>query len=115
MTMFIYMISFVWPFQFLPTMVLLIITLLFLVMLVQNRIVVRRVKKYLADTHFTGNMMEEAVKISDNNVVRFVIREKYIEHLYTDTCSQRMGLPPKSGKNACILKTRMLRLPVSAI
>ena len=51
--MFIYMISFVWPFQFLPTMVLLIITLLFLVMLVQNRIVVRRVKKYLADTHFT--------------------------------------------------------------
>ena len=82
MTMFIYMISFVWPFQFLPTMVLLIITLLFLVMLVQNRIVVRRVKKYLADTHFTGNMMEEAVKISDNNVVRFVIREKYIHRLY---------------------------------
>ena len=82
MTMFIFIISFVWPFQFLPTMVLLIITLLFLLMLVQNRIVVRRVKKYLADTHFTGNMMEEAVKISDNNVVRFVIREKYIHRLY---------------------------------
>ena len=82
MTMFIFIISFVWPFQFLPTMVLLIITLLFLLMLVQNRIVVRRVKKYLADTHFTGNMMEEAVKISDNNVVCFVIREKYIHRLY---------------------------------
>ena len=82
MTMFIFIIAFVWPFQFLPTMVLLIIFILFLAILVRNRVVARRVKKYLADTHFTGNMMEEAVKISDNNVVRFIIREKYIEHLY---------------------------------
>ena len=101
MTMFIFIISFVWPFQFLPTMVLLIITLLFLLMLVQNRIVVRRVKKYLADTHFTGNMMEEASFARNISIV------------FTDTCSQRMGLPPKSGKNACILKTGMLRLPIS--
>ena len=78
----LFIIAFAWPFQTLPTLLLAIIALAFLGMLLQNRIVVRRVKKRLADTNFTGNMMEEAVKISDNNVVRFVIRERYIECLY---------------------------------
>lgn len=78
----LFIIAFAWPFQTLPTLLLAIIALAFLGMLLQNRIVVRRVKKRLADTNFTGNMMEEAVKISDNNVVRFIIREKYIERLY---------------------------------
>lgn len=78
----LFIIAFAWPFQTLPTLLLAIIAIAFLGMLLQNRIVVRRVKKRLADTNFTGNMMEEAVKISDNNVVRFVIRERYIECLY---------------------------------
>lgn len=78
----LFIIAFAWPFQTLPTLLLAIIAIAFLGMLIQNRIVVRRVKKRLADTNFTGNMMEEAVKISDNNVVRFVIRERYIECLY---------------------------------
>ena len=80
--LYLFIIAFVWPLQTLPTLLLAIIAIAFLGMLIQNRIVVRRVKKRLADTNFTGNMMEEAVKISDNNVVRFVIREKYIECLY---------------------------------
>ena len=80
--LYLFIIAFVWPLQTLPTLLLAIIALAFLGMLLQNRIVVRRVKKRLADTNFTGNMMEEAVKISDNNVVRFVIRERYIECLY---------------------------------
>ena len=78
----LFIIAFAWPFQTLPTLLLAIIAIAFLGMLLQNRIVVRRVKKRLADTNFTENMMEEAVKISDNNVVRFVIRERYIECLY---------------------------------
>ena len=80
--LYLFIIAFVWPLQTLPTLLLAIIAIAFLGMLIQNRIVVRRVKKRLADTNFTGNMMEEAVKISDNNVVRFVIRERYIECLY---------------------------------
>ena len=78
----LFIIAFAWPFQTLPTLLLAIIAIAFLGMLLQNRIVVRRVKKRMADTNFTENMMEEAVKISDNNVVRFVIRERYIECLY---------------------------------
>lgn len=80
--LYLFIIAFVWPLQTLPTLLLAIIAIAFLGMLIQNRIVVRRVKKRLADTNFTENMMEEAVKISDNNVVRFVIRERYIECLY---------------------------------
>ena len=91
--LYLFIISFVWPLQTLPTLLLAIIALAFLGMLIQNRIVVRRVKKRLADTNFTGNMMEEAVKIGDNNVVRFIIRDKYIERLYGH-------LFPKQGLSA---------------
>jgi signal transduction histidine kinase len=59
-----------------------LVVLLFLAMLIQNRLMARRVRKRLADIHFTGQMMEQAVKISDSNVVRFVVRDQFIYQLY---------------------------------
>lgn len=79
---YLFIISAVWTFQPIPTMLCVLIALLFLVILVQNRIVVRRVRKRLEETNFTGKMMEQAVKISACNVVRFVIRDGYIDQLY---------------------------------
>ena len=79
---YLFIISAAWTFQPIPTLLCVLIALAFLGMLVQNRIVVRRVRKRLDETHFTGKMMEQAVKISASNVVRFVIREGYIYQLY---------------------------------
>ena len=79
---YLFIISAVWTFQPIPTLLCVLIALLFLGMLVQNRIVVRRVRKRLEETSFTGQMMEQAVKISACNVVRFVIRDGYIDQLY---------------------------------
>ena len=79
---YLFIISAVWTFQPIPTLLCVLIALLFLGMLVQNRMVVRRVRKRLEETNFTGKMMEQAVKISACNVVRFVIRDGYIDQLY---------------------------------
>ena len=83
-------ISAVWTFQFIPTLLCVLIALAFLGMLVQNRIVVRRVRKRLDETNFTGKMMEQAVQISASNVVRFSIRDGYIEQLYGDIFPERI-------------------------
>lgn len=83
-------ISAVWTFQFIPTLLCVLIALAFLGMLVQNRIVVRRVRKRLDETNFTGKMMEQAVQISASNVVRFSIRDGYIEQLYGDILPARI-------------------------
>jgi len=71
-----------WTFQFIPTLVIALVAVAFLVMLVQNRIVVKRVRSRLAETDFTSKMMEQAVKINASNVVRFAIHEGIIEQLY---------------------------------
>ena len=80
-----------------PTLLCVLVAVLFLGMLVQNRIVVRRVRKRLDETHFTGKMMEQAVKISASNVVRFVIREGYIYQLYGNIFPNR-GLTSEEWK-----------------
>ena len=79
---YLYIISAVWTFQTLPTFLCVLVVLLFLAMLIQNRLMARRVRKRLADIHFTGQMMEQAVKISDSNVVRYGIRDQFIYQLY---------------------------------
>ena len=71
-----------WTFQFIPTLVIALVAVAFLVMLVQNRIVVKRVRSRLAETDFTSKMMDQAVKINASNVVRFAIHEGIIEQLY---------------------------------
>ena len=84
MTMYVYLyiILAAWTFQVLPTLLCVVVALAFLGMLIQNRVVVRRVRRRLAETHFTGKMMEQAVMTSASNVVRYVIREGYMEQLY---------------------------------
>ena len=74
--------AFVWPLQPLPTIFGTIILIVFIVMLVNNRLIVMRVRKRMNESQFTGRMMEQAVKISENNVVRYVPRDKYIYNLY---------------------------------
>ena len=86
-----------WTFQFIPTLLCVLIALGFLLMLVQNRLVVRRVRKRLAETTFTGKMMEQAVHISASNVVRFVIRDGYIDQLYGHLFPER-GLTVEEWK-----------------
>ena len=79
---YLYIISAAWTFQFIPTVLFVLIASAFLIMLIDNIIVVRRVRKRMAETHFTGKMMEQAVKTTASNVVRYVIREGYIYQLY---------------------------------
>ena len=87
---YLFIISVVWTFQFIPTLLCVLIALAFLGMLVQNRIVVRRVRKRLDETNFTGKMMEQAVQISASNVVRLSIRDGYIVQLYGDIFPERI-------------------------
>jgi signal transduction histidine kinase/PAS domain-containing protein len=79
---YLFIISAAWTFQFIPTLVIALVAVAFLGMLVQNRIVVKRVRSRLAETDFTSKMMEQAVKINASNVVRFAIHEGIIEQLY---------------------------------
>ena len=91
MTTYTYLfILFVWPFQTLTTIIAAIILVLFAVMLANNRLIVRRIRKRMEESAFTGKMMEQAVHTSANNVVRFDIRDHYIHSLYG-------GLFPKDG------------------
>ena len=79
---YLFILAAAWTFEFVPTLICVLVALAFLGMLIQNRLVVRRVRKRMAETTFTGKMMEQAVQISASNVVRFVIREGYIYQLY---------------------------------
>ena len=74
--------AFVWPFQPLTTSIGAIVLVLFIVMLVNNRLIVMRVRKRMRDSQFTSKMMEQAVKISDNNVVCYVPRDRHIYNLH---------------------------------
>ena len=87
---YLFIISAVWTFQLIPTLMCVLIALGFLGMLVQNRLVVRRVRKRLDETNFTGKMMEQAVQISASNVVRFSIRDGFIVQLYGDIFPERI-------------------------
>ena len=86
---YLFIISAAWTFQFIPTLVIALIAVAFLGMLVQNRIVVNRVRSRLAETDFTSKMMEQAVKINASNVVRFAIHEGIIEQLYGSIFPER--------------------------
>lgn len=70
--------AFVWPFQPLTTSIGAIVLVLFIAMLVNNRLIVKRVRKRMRDSQFTSKMMEQAVKISDNNVVCYVPDRKSV-------------------------------------
>ena len=68
--------------QLLPSVLAVLVVVSFIVVLVRNRVIIRRVRQGgdLADS--SNIIMQQALKISANNVVRFDIREGYIYKLY---------------------------------
>ena len=65
-----------------PVLVTLLIIVVFAAVLVSNRIVYRRVRKRMQDADATGAMIQQALKDSTNNVVRFDLRESHVYQLY---------------------------------
>ena len=73
-----------WQFQTLSTALLVVVTILFIFMLVNNRMLLRRIRNRREKTEQSGRIMREALKISKNNVVRYDVRDQYIYLLYGD-------------------------------
>ena len=73
-----------WQFQTLSTALLVVVTILFIFMLVNNRMLLRRIRNRREKTEQSGRIMREALKISKNNVVRYDVRDQYIYPLYGD-------------------------------
>lgn len=71
-----------WHFQPLSTFLFVGLLILFIVMLANNRVLKRRIRHRLKQTQQTGFMMKEALEISQNNVVRYDIRDRHIYTLY---------------------------------
>ena len=90
--------AFVWPFQPMTTFIGTVVLVLFIAMLVNNRLIVMRVRKRMHDSQFTGRMMEQAVKISENNVVCYVLRDKFIHNLYGNLLPVK-GISVEDWKN----------------
>lgn len=68
--------------QFLPFVMMLIVIVAFFIMLVSNRMILRRVRQRMSKANTTTSMMQRAMEISANNVVRYSVRERYIYQLY---------------------------------
>lgn len=68
--------------QFLPLMILVVVVTLFFVVLVSNRMILRRVQQRMAKTASATAMMQKAVETSENDVVRYDLRTRYIYRLY---------------------------------
>lgn len=68
--------------QFLPLMILVLVVTLFIVVLVSNRMILRRVQQRMAKTASATAMMQKAVETSENDVVRYDLRTRYIYRLY---------------------------------
>ena len=84
MTTYVYLTTLLsaWFLQPVPMAICVVIVALFLLLLVQNYIVVRRLHKRMENITFTGKMVEQALKISANNVVRYNLSDNYIYRLY---------------------------------
>ena len=68
--------------QFLPLMMLFLIVAVFIVVLVSNRMILRRVRQRIAKIDFTTAMMQKAVETSENEVVRYDLSHRYIYRLF---------------------------------
>lgn len=68
--------------SFLPTLMLLAASVLFLGVLVANRMIQRRVRRRIQKSQMVTGMMTKAVEISGNDVVRYDVREGRIYRLY---------------------------------
>ena len=73
-----------WQFQTLSTLLLVLVALLFVFMLINNRMLLLRIRERRENTEQLSRIMREALEISKNNVVRYDVREQYIYSLYGD-------------------------------
>ena len=63
-------------------LVLLVVFAVFVVVLVSNRMILRRVRQRSGKSQKTADMMLKALEISANEVVRYDVSERYIHKLY---------------------------------
>ena len=74
----------------LSLIIFLVALTLFVFMLINNYMLVRRIRNRKKQTQVSGLLMEEALEITQNNVVRYDVRDQHIYTLYGD-------LYPKEG------------------
>ena len=74
--------SFKWELDPLALVAFLVVLGLFVFMLFINRMVVHRIRNRMAKVDMTSNIMQQALKTSENNVVRYDINGRYIYRLY---------------------------------
>ncbi len=68
--------------QLLPSVIILSVMAVFFIVLLSNRMMLRRIHQRLNRAQSTVDMMTKAVDIVENDVVRYDIRERYIYTLY---------------------------------
>ena len=68
--------------QLFQVIILLVMSALFIGVFIANRIIRRRTRKHASQARFTNQMMQEALKNSQNNVLLWNIQEKYTTQLY---------------------------------
>ena len=64
--------------QLLPSFLMLAVLVAFVAIVIFNRIIIRRMKAHRQNISFTNSLMNQALKISQNNVVRYELRSQYI-------------------------------------
>lgn len=73
-----------WQFKPLSTLLLVAVATFFVFMMLNNYMLVRRIRKQGERNEQSGLIMREALEISKNNVVRFDVRDQHIYSLYGD-------------------------------
>ena len=64
--------------QLLPSLLMLMVLVAFVTIVIYNRIINRRMKAHRQNISYTNSLMNQALKISQNNVVRYELRSQYI-------------------------------------
>lgn len=83
--------------RLLPLLMMIVVVLIFIVVLASNRIILKRVRTRMEMTQRTTQMMDKALAISANNVVRYDLRDRYIYKLYGDIFPDE-GMPVEQWK-----------------
>lgn len=63
-------------------LILLVVFVIFVIVLISNRVILRRVRQRMDKSKKTADMMLKALEISANEVVRYDVAERYIHKLY---------------------------------
>ena len=63
-------------------LILLVVFVIFVIVLISNRVILRRVRQRMDKSQKTADMMLKALEISANEVVRYDVSERYIHKLY---------------------------------